>query len=116
MGWVETTNQNSIVQLSFGNLFFSQRRKTAETPTNACQAGPFKEPLPWKELGLEDYPEAPAGRCAACGHFHQVFKGPFLPLEKCHVFEEDIKKVTLASPSFSRITLTAEYFSVSSGL
>ena len=40
-----------------------------------CQAGPFKEPLPWKELGLEDYPEAPAGK-AACGHFHQVFKGP----------------------------------------
>ena len=31
------------------------------------KAGPFKEPLPWKELGLEDYPEVPlvtaGGRC-----------------------------------------------------
>lgn len=28
-------------------------------PFGLMQAGPFKEPLPWKELGLDDYPEAP---------------------------------------------------------
>ena len=45
-----------------------------------CQAGPFKEPLPWKELGLEDYPEA----LALCGnpHYFLFHFVALLPLEK----------------------------------
>ena len=44
-----------------------KNRSRGLSPWSPRKAGPFKEPLPWKELGLEDYPEAGGYFWLFCG-------------------------------------------------
>jgi len=46
-------NQDKILDWWCQRQLLRVLRRTVRLP----KAGPFKEPLPWKELGLEDYPE-----------------------------------------------------------